>query len=113
MKGNVTEIILQYGRGETTLEETNKALAEAGSVRINPDKGVITEAERAATVVDTEKGIYDGWALLSTGGIGSLEKIRVNHGKTDFNYGVDCCNTVYMGGHKFSIPDGETLQLAD
>ena len=77
---NITEIILKYTAGETTLEETNAALKEAGSgLSLNPEKNVLTEEDKRATTIGYYPDQANGWGLLDTG-TGSLDKAQVRSG---------------------------------
>ena len=62
---NITEIIGKYTAGETTLEDTNKALKEAGAAfHLDPDRNTIADDER------------QHFGLLDTG-TGSLDKVEI------------------------------------
>ena len=81
---NHTEIILKYTAGEATLEETNAALKEAGvGLQLDPNKNVLTEADKRATTIGYYPDQANGWGLLDTG-TGSLDKIQVVNGKTKY-----------------------------
>lgn len=84
---NITEIILKYTAGETTLEETNAALKEAGSgLSLNPEKNVLTEEDKRATTIGYYPDQANGWGLLDTG-TGSFDKVQVKNGQL---VGCDC-----------------------
>ena len=81
---NPTEIILKYTAGEATLEETNAAMKEAGvGLQLDPNKNVLTEADKRATTIGYYPDQANGWGLLDTG-TGSLDKIQVVNGKTKY-----------------------------
>ena len=110
----VTETLRKYFAEEITIDEANKLLEENGSfVRLSLTANVITEAEKAETVVDVEKGIYTGWAMVNHG-VGKPDKMEVVDGKLKYPMGVTGVTYVaYMNGHKFHISDGETLVLVE
>lgn len=81
---NSTEIILKYTAGEATLEETNAALKEVGSgLQLDPNKNILTEADKRTTTIGYYPDQANGWGLLDTG-TGSLDKIQVVDGKTEY-----------------------------
>ena len=103
----VTEIINDKN---LTTAQKNEKLAQIGSnVRLADGKNVITDAEKKATVVDTEKGIYKGFGLLDHG-VGGLDKVEVVSNKLKYNVG-EIQAYLYMGNHEFEIINGGDLKL--
>ena len=83
------EIIGTYTAGEATLEHTNKALADVGAgFHLDPNKNVLTEAEKRVTTVGYYPEQANGYGLLDTG-TGSLDKVQVKGGHL---VGCDCGN---------------------
>ena len=103
----VTEII--NDKNLTTAQKNEKLEKIGSNVRLADGKNVITDAEKKATVVDTEKGIYKGFGLLDHG-VGGLDKVEVVSNKLKYNIG-DIEAYLYMGGHEFKIVGGEVLKL--
>ena len=87
---SMTEILNKYTAGQTTLEETNAALAEMGAgIHLEPGKNELTAEETAAAKADTA-ATANGYGLLDTG-TGSLDKVLVKDGHL-----VDCdCGEMY------------------
>ena len=78
---NIAEIIGKYTNGEATLEETNQALRDAGSmVTLEPGRNELTEEEIRATTIGQYPDMANGWGLLDTG-TGSFDKVEVRNGK--------------------------------
>jgi len=78
---NITEIIGKYTAGENTLEETNAALKEAGAgLHLDPEKNVLTEADKRATTIGYYPDQANGWGLLDTG-TGTMDKVEVRGGQ--------------------------------
>lgn len=58
----MNEIIKAYADERISLEDANKQLEAIGStIRIDPDKNVISAQEMAATVVDDDPKKVSGW----------------------------------------------------
>lgn len=96
---NITEIILKYTTGESTLEETNEALVEVGAgFRLEPGRNEITADEMALTTVGETPDEANGFGLLDTG-TGTVDKARVTNGKF-----AETINTV--------LPDGTPNMVA-
>ena len=87
---SMTEILNKYTAGQTTLEETNAALAEMGAgIHLKPGKNELTAEETAAAKAETAANA-NGFGLLDTG-TGSLDKVLVKDGHL-----VDCdCGEMY------------------
>ena len=79
----ITKILLDYTSGKTPLEETNRALEDAGSdIRLNPAKNLFTPEELLATHTGETPEEAEGYGLLDTG-TGSMEKVHVTAGVLD------------------------------
>lgn len=77
----ITDIIGKYTTGEKTLEETNAALKEAGTgLRLDPEKNIITEAEKRATTIGEYPDMANGWGLLDSG-TGTMDKVEIRNGQ--------------------------------
>ena len=77
---SMTEILNKYTAGQTTLEETNAALAEMGAgIHLEPGKNELTAEETAAAKAETA-ATANGFGLLDTG-TGTLDKARVKDGR--------------------------------
>lgn len=81
---SIESIIRKYTVGEASLDETNKALNEAGcGISIRPGRNEITDDDRMKTVVGYYPRQANGYGLLNTG-TGSMEKVKVVDGKLEF-----------------------------
>lgn len=100
---NIAEIINKYTAGEKTLEETNAALKEAGAgLHLDPEKNVLTEADKRATTIGYYPDQANGWGLLDTG-TDSLDKVQVKNGRL-----VNCdCGEMYalllIAGRRYEV----------
>lgn len=104
---NVTEIIRKYGAGELTLQEANEKLAESGTgLYLDPNKNVLTDEEKAATVVSDNPEEVSGYGLMSVG-IGAPEKMHVANGKFDYDTGLNGYY-FYIGDKVFEV-DGDHI----
>lgn len=84
MSSITEEIVWKYTHGDATLEETNAALKEAGSsLYFDPYHNVITPEEMAQTTVGERPEDANGYGYLDTG-TGTLDKIHIVHGKTEY-----------------------------
>jgi len=79
MKNDIKTILNKYTAGEVTLEETNAAL-EGSGIRLDPERNVLTEAEKRATTVGYYPDQANGWGLLDSG-TGTLDKAEVRSGQ--------------------------------
>lgn len=96
---SIDSIIRKYTVGEARLDETNKALKEAGcGISIRPGRNEITDDDRMQTVVGYYPRQANGYGLLDTG-TGSMDKVKVIDGKLEF-----AVNEVQ--------PDGKTNMLS-
>ena len=83
---SMTEILNKYTAGQTTLEETNAALAAMGAgIHLEPGKNELTAEETAAAKAETAANA-NGFGLLDTG-TGTLDKVEVRDGHL---VGCDC-----------------------
>ena len=87
MKNNINETMSKYTAGEITLEQANEELkkAEAG-FHLDPNKNVITEAEKRQTVVGYYPEQANGFGMLDSG-TGTMDKVQVKDGHL---VGCDC-----------------------
>lgn len=68
---NVEKILRDYTAGKISLEEANQKLKDEGcNFHLNPERNVITDAER------------DSYGLLDTG-TGSLIKVKITNGELE------------------------------
>ena len=106
--GKATEIILSYSKGEITVEEANKRLAECTvGLRLDPMKNAITGAEMAQTHSDGTPAGTSGYGFMEDG-IVSPEKMHVTAGKLDYDTGFDVKGnapkaTLYIAGYTFAV----------
>ena len=105
---DIEKTILDYTKGEATLEDTNAALKEMGSsLFLDPNKNKLTEEEKRATLVGYYPDQANGWGLMDHG-VGDMEKVHVVNGKTvDVNMGEEYA-LVYIAGKKYRLK-GDTL----
>lgn len=105
---DLEKTLLDYTKGEKTLEEANKALKEMGSnIYLNPDRNKLTEEEKRSTTVGYYPNQANGYGLMDHG-VGCLEKVHVVNGKTvDVNMGAETAY-VYIAGKKYELK-GDTL----
>ena len=108
---SMTEILNKYTAGQTTLEETNAALAEMGAdIHLEPGKNELTAEETAAAKADSA-ATANGYGLLDTG-TGTLDKVQVKDGQL-----VNCdCGEMYalcmIAGKTFRV-QGAALAEAE
>lgn len=78
---DLKEIISKYTAGDATLEATNMALDEVGAnFHLDPNKNILTDEEKRATIVGYYPEQANGYGLLDTG-TGSLDKVKIQSGK--------------------------------
>ena len=105
---DILEIMSKYTNGEAEIEDTNKALKQAGATfHLEPGKNDITESDMRATTIGHFPDQANGYGLLDTG-TGSLDKVQVKDGKL-----VDCdCGDMYalffIAGRMYHV-DGSAL----
>lgn len=74
------EILRDYTAGKLDARQANQELKKLGaSLRLQPGRNEITEAEQQATRVGDTPEQAEGYGLLDTG-TGSMEKVRVHQG---------------------------------
>ena len=78
MKNNINETLRKYTAGELTLEEANEKLTGSG-LYLDPNKNVITEAEKRQTVVGYYPEQANGFGMLDSG-TGTMDKVQVKDG---------------------------------
>lgn len=88
---NMMEIIRKYTAAEMTLEEANSALAQDRTgIHLDPQKNILSEAEKRVTTIGYYPNQANGFGLLDTG-TGSFDKVEVRSGKL-----VNCdCGEMY------------------
>lgn len=92
----IETILRDYTSGETTLEETNAALADAGAgVTLDPEKNTIKPGEENA------------YGLMDTG-TGTLDKVRIKGGKLVHSVGTMSAR-VYWKGMCYDVTGSDTL----
>ena len=79
MKKNINETLRKYTAGDLTLEEANEKLAGSG-LYLDPNKNVITEAEKRQTVVGYYPEQANGWGFLDSG-TGTMDPCRIVNGE--------------------------------
>ena len=95
--------LLDYTKGEKTLEETNEALKEMGSnLTLNPARNLFSAQELMETHVGETPDEANGWGIMDHG-VGCLEKVHVVDGRTvDVNMGDEIA-FVYMAGKRYRL----------
>ena len=106
----IAEIIGKYTAGEKTLEQANEELkkAEAG-FHLDPNKNVITEAEKRQTVVGYYPEQANGFGMLDTG-TGTLDKVRCENGHL---VGCDCGDSYALyiiAGRTYQVKGTELVE---
>lgn len=102
----VNEIIGKYTAGKATLEDTNAALAAAGSdLRI--DRNALTAAELAQTTADTPE-TASGYGLLDMG-LGKLSKVQVKDGHLVDNDVGDMYALLLIGGKTYHVKGAQVV----
>ena len=105
MNNTINTIINGYTSGKVSVEETNKALANANAgFSFQPGKNALTADEIASTKVGKLPSDVTGYGLLSTG-TGTMDKVHVVNGKvqggavnTVVNGKPNEYDLVYIGG---------------
>ena len=100
---DLEKTLLDYTKGEKTLEETNEALKEMGSsLRLDPSRNMFTAQELMETRVGDTPDEANGWGIMDHG-IGSMEKVQVVDGKcVSCDMGEEIAY-VYIGGRKYRL----------
>lgn len=100
---DLEKTLLDYTKGEKTLEETNEALKEMGSnLTLNPTRNLFSAQELMETHVGETPDEANGWGIMDHG-VGCLEKVHVVDGRTvDVNMGDEIA-FVYMAGKRYRL----------
>ncbi|MBM6851617.1 hypothetical protein H9X91_09245 [Oscillibacter valericigenes] len=100
---DLEKTLLDYTKGEKTLEETNEALKEMGSnLTLNPARNLFSAQELMETHVGETPDEANGWGIMDHG-VGCLEKVHVVDGRTvDVNMGDEIA-FVYMAGKRYRL----------
>lgn len=105
----VNEIINKYTAGKAALEDTNAALAAAGSdLRIDPDHNALTAVELAQTTADTP-ATANGCGLLDMG-LGKLFKVQVKDGHLVDNDVGEMYALLLIGGKTFHVKGAQVTE---
>ena len=109
---DLEKTLLDYTKGEKTLEETNEALKEMGSnLTLNPTRNLFSAQELMETHVGETPDEANGWGIMDHG-VGCLEKVHVVDGRTvDVNMGDEIA-FVYMAGKRYRLR-GDVLTEED
>ena len=100
---DLEKTLLDYTKGEKTLEETNEALKEMGSnLTLNPARNLFSAQELMETHVGETPDEANGWGIMDHG-VGCLEKVHVVDGRTvDVNMGDEIA-FVYLAGKRYRL----------
>ena len=100
---DLEKTLLDYTKGEKTLEETNEALKKMGSnLTLNPARNLFSAQELMETHVGETPDEANGWGIMDHG-VGCLEKVHVVDGRTvDVNMGDEIA-FVYMAGKRYRL----------
>ena len=100
---DLEKTLLDYTKGEKTLEETNEALKEMGSnLTLNPARNLFSAQELMETHVGETPDEANGWGIMDHG-VGCLGKVHVVDGRTvDVNMGDEIA-FVYMAGKRYRL----------
>ena len=105
----VNEIINKYTAGKAALEDTNAALAAAGSdLRIDPDRNALTADELAQTTADNPK-TANGYGLLDMG-LGKLSKVQVKAGRLVDNDVGEMYALLLIGGKTYHVKGAQVVE---
>ena len=106
MAMNVNEIMQAYSEGTIGLADANRMLKEVSKtgLQIDPYKNVLTAGEAAQIVVSDDPKGCSGYGFMNHG-IGTPEKMHLDHGKFDYDTGFDETMhvTFYIGGKMFRV----------
>ena len=105
----INEIIGKYTAGKAALEDTNAALAAAGSdLRIDPDHNALTADELAQTTADSPE-TANGYGLLDVG-LGKLSKVQVKDGHLVDNDVGDMYALLLIGGKTYHVKGAQVVE---
>ena len=100
---DLEKTLLDYTKGEKTLEETNEALKEMGSnLTLNPARNLFSAQELMETHVGETPDEANGWGIMDHG-VGCLEKVHVVDGRTVAVNMGDEIAFVYMAGKRYRL----------
>ena len=89
-QSGMEEILRDYTAGKLDARQANQELKKLGaSLRLQPGRNEITEAEQQATRVGDTPEQAEGYGLLDTG-TGSMEKVHVHRGRLE--HAVKCAD---------------------
>ena len=100
---NIDEIINDYTAGKVGLEDTNKALKEAGSgLQLDPTRNLFSAQELMETRVGDTPDEANSWGIMDHG-VGCLEKVHVVDGRTvDVDMGEEIA-FVYIADKRYRL----------
>ena len=105
----INEIINKYTAGKATLEDTNAALAAAGSdLRIDPNHNALTAVELAQTTTNSP-ATANGYGLLDMG-LGKLSKVQVKDGHLVDNDVGDMYALLLIGGKTYHAEGAQVVE---
>ena len=109
---DLENVLLDYTRGEKTLEEANRALKELGcGLVLDPARNLFSAQELMETHVGETPDEANGWGILDHG-VGCLEKVHVVDGRTvDVDMGQEIA-FVYLAGKRYRLR-GDVLTEED
>ena len=108
---SIKEIINAYTHGECGLEDTNGALKEIGAgVYLDPERNLFSAEELLNTCVGETPAQANGWGLLDHG-VGCMEKVHVENGKTvDVDMGEEVA-FVYISGKTYRLKGNALCEM--
>ena len=100
---DLENVLLDYTRGEKTLEEANRALKELGcGLTLDPARNLFTARELLETRAGETPDEVNGFGLMDHG-VGCMEKVRVVDGRTvDVDMGRETA-FVYIAGRRYRL----------
>lgn len=100
---NIDEIINDCTAGKVGLEDTNKALKEAGSgLQLDPTRNLFSAQELMEARVGDTPAEANGWGIMDHG-VGCLEKVHVVDGRTvDVDMGEEIA-FVYIADKRYRL----------
>ena len=110
---DLEKTLLDYTKGEKTLEEANKALKEMGSnIYLNPARNLFSADELMGTTLgENPPDTVNGYGIMDHG-VGSMEKVHVVNGRTvAVNMGEEIA-FVYLAGRRYRLR-GDVLTEED
>ena len=109
---DLENVLLDYTRGEKTLEEANRALKELGcGLTLDPARNLFAAQELLETRAGETPDEANGFGLMDHG-VGCMEKVRVVDGRTvDVDMGRETA-FVYIAGRRYRLR-GDVLTEED